>query len=73
MESHTLVVVGANSPDGTRGFILDQRADFSGGVRGRGEDLQDHACTLRDLEQRANAAHPAPVCEGAASASAAYD
>lgn len=47
MGSHTLVVIGATSPDGTPGFIiLDQRADLAAGVRGRGEDLQDHACTL---------------------------
>ena len=47
MESHTLVVVGATTPDGTPSFIiLDQRADFAAGVRGSGENLQDHACTL---------------------------
>lgn len=47
MGSHTLVVVGAIFPDGTPGFIiLDQHADLVAGVRGRGEDLQDHACTL---------------------------
>lgn len=47
LEQHTLVVTGATFADGQSGFIiLDGRADLAAGDRGRGEDLQDHACTL---------------------------
>ncbi len=49
MGRHTLVVTGATFADGGPGFIiLDDHADPSAGDRGRGEDLQDHACALAD-------------------------
>jgi CDP-diacylglycerol pyrophosphatase len=47
MGSETLVVVGADLPDGRPGFIvLADRADLTDGNRGSGEELQDHSCAL---------------------------
>jgi CDP-diacylglycerol pyrophosphatase len=47
MGNETLVVVGANLPGGTPGFVLlEDHADLATGDRGSGEELQDHSCAL---------------------------
>ena len=48
MGAWTLVLVGADFPDGRPGFVLlATRADVAGGLAGSGEDLQDHSCAGR--------------------------
>jgi CDP-diacylglycerol pyrophosphatase len=47
MARQTLVVVGEDFPDGSKGFvILDGTADPASGNFGSGEDLQDHSCAI---------------------------
>lgn len=47
MGKQTLVVVGANLPGGTPGFVLlADAANPATGDRGSGEELQDHSCAL---------------------------
>jgi CDP-diacylglycerol pyrophosphatase len=47
MGKQTLVVVGANLPGGTPGFVLlADAANLAAGDRGSGEELQDHSCAL---------------------------
>jgi CDP-diacylglycerol pyrophosphatase len=47
MGKQTLVVVGANLPGGTPGFVLlADAANLATGDRGAGEELQDHSCAL---------------------------
>jgi len=47
MGKQTLVVVGATLPGGGPGFvILAGQADLAAGIRGSGEELQDHSCAL---------------------------
>lgn len=47
MSVQTLVLIGANFADGTKGFVLlHDHADLAAGDRGSGEQLQDHACAI---------------------------
>jgi CDP-diacylglycerol pyrophosphatase len=47
MGDHTLVVIGAVSPNGRPGFIiLDDRVDPAVGDQASGEELQDHTCAV---------------------------
>lgn len=47
MSRETLVVAGAQAPDGRPGFVLlADRADLASADPGSGEDLQDHACQI---------------------------
>jgi CDP-diacylglycerol pyrophosphatase len=47
MASHSLVVVGAYSPQGTPGFILlSGHVDATHGDRGNADDLQDIDCAM---------------------------
>jgi CDP-diacylglycerol pyrophosphatase len=49
MGMHTLVVVGATFPGGTRGFVLlDNHANLLVGDRASGEQLQDHSCAVAE-------------------------
>jgi CDP-diacylglycerol pyrophosphatase len=47
MGKQTLVLVGANFPDGIKGFVLlDDHANLFAGDAGHGEELQDHTCSV---------------------------
>lgn len=47
MALHSLVIVGARSPDGQPGFImLSGKVDPTTGDRGNADDLQDQACAM---------------------------
>ena len=49
MGRETIVVVGARFADGSAGFyVLSGRADPATFNRGSGEELQDHACAVKD-------------------------
>ncbi len=47
MGMHTLALIGATFPDGTKGFVLlDGRANPLAGDLAHSEDLQDHTCAI---------------------------
>ena len=49
MADHTLVLVGADFGNYSRGFILlDGKANLLAGNRGSGEQLEDHSCAIAD-------------------------